>query len=67
MMHTLTTPVVAGAAVMSPLIRPLTEVQPAVSASWSMAPDVATPGLLAAPVPASSPSSSPSHSSRTAR
>lgn len=67
MMHTLTTPVVAGAAAMSPLIRPLTEVQPAVSASWSMAPDVATPGLLAAPVPAASPSSSPFLSSRTAR
>lgn len=67
MMHTLTTPVVVSAAVMSPLIRPLTEVQLTVSASWSMAPDVATPGLLAAPVPASSPSSSPSHSSRTAR
>ncbi|MER5403309.1 zf-HC2 domain-containing protein [Streptomyces sp. NPDC002769] len=67
MMHTLTTPVVAGAAAMSPLIRPLTEVQPAVSASWSMAPDAATPGLLAAPLPASSPSSSPFLSSRTAR
>ncbi|MFG3583815.1 anti-sigma factor family protein [Streptomyces sp. NPDC047990] len=68
MVHTLTTPVVAGAAAMSPLIRPLTEVQPAVTAGWSMAPDVATPGLLAAPAP--SPSSSPPppfFSSRTAR
>ncbi|MFD8421217.1 anti-sigma factor family protein [Streptomyces sp. NPDC059466] len=67
MMHSLTAPVVAGAAAMSPLIRPLTEVQPAVSTSWSMAAEVATPGLLAAPDPASSPSSSPFLSSRTAR
>ncbi|MEU1530831.1 anti-sigma factor family protein [Streptomyces fagopyri] len=67
MTHTLTTPVVAGAAAMSPLIRPLAEVQPAVSTSWSMAPEVATPGLLAAPAPVSSPTSSPYLSSRTAR
>jgi hypothetical protein len=65
--HTLTTPVMAGAAVMSPLIRPFTEAQPVALTSWSAAPEVATPGLLAAPAPASSPSSSPSPSSRTVR
>ncbi|MGQ4379917.1 anti-sigma factor [Streptomyces sp. SAS_267] len=50
--HTLTTPVVAGAAAMSPLIRPLTDVQP-----LSLTP---APGLLAAPAVTPSPSSSPS-------
>ncbi|MHA5050856.1 anti-sigma factor family protein [Streptomyces sp. SD15] len=65
-MHTLTAPVVAGAAAMSPLIRPLTEAQPVVLTSWSTAPEVITPGLLAAPAPAPSPSA-PSPSSRTAR
>ncbi|WP_406173154.1 anti-sigma factor family protein [Streptomyces sp. NBC_00996] len=59
-MHTLTTPVVAGAAAMSPLIRPLTDAQPLTLTSWSAAPDVTTPGLLAAPVATPSPASSPS-------
>ncbi|MET7704251.1 zf-HC2 domain-containing protein [Streptomyces sp. NPDC005485] len=63
----LTTPVVAGAAAMTPLIRPLTAPEPAELTAWSTAPDVTTPGLLAAPAPTSSPSSSPSPSSRTVR
>ncbi|MFI0963132.1 anti-sigma factor family protein [Streptomyces sp. NPDC021080] len=50
--HTLTTPVVAGAAAMSPLIRPLTDAQP-----LSLTP---APGLLAAPAVTPSPSSSSS-------
>jgi hypothetical protein len=65
--HTLTTPVVAGAAAMSPLIRPLTDAQPLALTSWSTAPDVTTPGLLAAPASTPSPSSSPSPTSRTVR
>jgi hypothetical protein len=65
-MHTLTTPVVAGAAAMSPLIHPLTEAQPIARTSWSTPPGLTTPGLLAAPVITPSPSSSPSPSSRTA-
>jgi len=63
MMHSLTAPVVAGAAAMSPLIRPLTEAEPLTLTSWSTVPDVTTPGLLAAPAPTSSPTSS-SHSAR---
>ncbi|MFF4351756.1 anti-sigma factor family protein [Streptomyces sp. NPDC001530] len=66
-MHRLTTPVVAGAAAMSPLIRPLTDAQPLALTSWSAAPDITTPGLLAAPAATPSPSSSPSPTSRTAR
>ncbi|MFF2365657.1 anti-sigma factor family protein [Streptomyces sp. NPDC058122] len=57
--HTLTTPVVAGAAAMSPLIRPLTDVQP-------LTPTRA-PGLLAAPAATPSPTSSPSSTPRNAR
>ncbi|MFJ9901475.1 anti-sigma factor family protein [Streptomyces sp. NPDC101152] len=48
--HTLTAPVLAGAAVMSPLIRPLTAVSPLTLTSTT-APEVRTPGLLAATVP----------------
>lgn len=68
-MHTLTTPVMAGAAVISPLIRPLTENSPVAPASWSTAPEVVAPGLLAAPVPdtTSSPSPTAPASSRTVR
>ncbi|MFJ4515477.1 zf-HC2 domain-containing protein [Streptomyces sp. NPDC088816] len=58
-MHPLTTPVVAGAAVMSPLIRPLTTAPPISLTSWSGDPGYTAPGLLSAP--------SPSASSRTAR
>ncbi|MFJ9537863.1 anti-sigma factor family protein [Streptomyces sp. NPDC101225] len=67
-MHTLTTPVMAGAAVMSPLIRPLEAPPPFTPTSWSKAPEVSSPGLLAAPVPdVTSASSSPSASPRTTR
>ncbi|MGW3666557.1 anti-sigma factor family protein [Streptomyces sp. NPDC005141] len=66
-MHALTTPVVAGAAAMSPLIRPLTDARPLELTSWSADPDVTTPGLLAAPAAAPSPTSSSSPTSRTAR
>ncbi|MFF4758555.1 anti-sigma factor family protein [Streptomyces sp. NPDC001292] len=58
-MHPLTTPVVAGAAVMSPLIRPLTATPPISLTSWSAGPGFTTPGLLTAP--------SPTASSRTTR
>ncbi|NEB05666.1 zf-HC2 domain-containing protein [Streptomyces sp. SID13726] len=49
--HTLTAPVVAGAAAMSPLIRPLSASPPLTLTSLSTTPDLTTPGLLAAPVP----------------
>ncbi|MFJ6647489.1 zf-HC2 domain-containing protein [Streptomyces sp. NPDC091290] len=61
-MRTLTAPVVAGAAAMSPLIRPLSATPPLSLTSWSKdSGTTATPGLLAAPVPGttSSPSASP--------
>ncbi|MFH0519739.1 anti-sigma factor family protein [Streptomyces sp. M41] len=60
--HTLTAPVVAGAAAMSPLIRPLTATPPLALTAWSMATEVtAAPDLLTAPVTdaPSSPSASP--------
>ncbi|KFG73859.1 anti-sigma factor family protein [Streptomyces mutabilis] len=47
----LTTPVTAGAAAVSPLIRPLAAVPPLALTSWATASDVRPPGLLAAPVP----------------
>lgn len=47
----LTTPVVAGAAAMSPLIRPLSATPPVSLTSWTTTPDLTPPGLLAAPVP----------------
>ncbi|MGX4689989.1 anti-sigma factor family protein [Streptomyces sp. JNUCC 63] len=59
MTHTLTTPVVAGAAVMSPLIHPLTATPPVSLTSWSMDQGFTAHGPLSAP--------SPSASSRTAR
>ncbi|POX45175.1 anti-sigma factor [Streptomyces sp. Ru72] len=52
----LTAPVVAGAAAMSPLIRPLTDTGPF---ALSTAPRLTTPGLLARPVPATSHTPSP--------
>jgi len=61
-MHTLTAPVVAGAAAMSPLIRPLSANPPLALTAWSTTPGItAAPDLLAAPVPdaTSSPSVSP--------
>ncbi|WP_031050051.1 anti-sigma factor family protein [Streptomyces sp. NRRL F-5650] len=51
----LTAPVTAGAAVMSPLIRPLEAVPPLSLSSWSASDEVRPPGLLAAPGPAPSP------------
>jgi hypothetical protein len=65
-LHPLTTPVVAGAAAMSPLIRPLTATPPISLTAWSTAPETTLP-LLAAPDP--DVTSSPSHSinARTAR
>ncbi|MEU6686883.1 zf-HC2 domain-containing protein [Streptomyces sp. NPDC046832] len=56
--HALTAPVVAGAAVMSPLIRPLEAATPAALTSWSAVPEITAP-LLAVPLadPTSSPSS----------
>ncbi|AVH56677.1 MULTISPECIES: anti-sigma factor family protein [Streptomyces] len=65
--HTLTAPVVAGAAAMSPLIRPLTDAQPLALTTWPAALEVTTPGLLAVPASTRSPSSSPSPTSRTVR
>ncbi|MCF3136510.1 anti-sigma factor family protein [Streptomyces olivochromogenes] len=70
--HGLSAPVMAGAAVMSPLIRPLNTAAPISLASWSAAPEVRAPGpgLLAAPVPdsasAPTPTASPSYPARTA-
>ncbi|MFF7866840.1 anti-sigma factor family protein [Streptomyces qaidamensis] len=65
-LHALTAPVVAGAAVMSPLIRPLEAATPAALTSWSAVPEITAP-LFAGPLP--DPASSPSSpaSSRTAR
>jgi hypothetical protein len=55
-MHTLTTPVVAGAAAVSPLIRPLSA-EPLALTSWPTVPKTAaSPGLFTAPVPDARPS-----------
>ncbi|WP_348273497.1 zf-HC2 domain-containing protein [Streptomyces pactum] len=58
-LRALTTPVTAGAAAMSPLIRPLEAVPPLALTSWSTAPEVRPPGLFAAPVPDPAPSPYP--------
>ncbi|MEU8654452.1 zf-HC2 domain-containing protein [Streptomyces sp. NPDC048737] len=60
-LHRLTTPVMAGAAAMSPLIRPLDATPPVSLTSWTTTPEIASPGLLAAPVPddTSAPTPSP--------
>ncbi|MGW2725678.1 anti-sigma factor family protein [Streptomyces sp. NPDC001492] len=63
-MHTLTTPVMAGAAVMSPLIRPLTTTPLLTLTSWSTAPEASSPGLPAAPVLDSASAPSSPHTSR---
>ncbi|MET7574888.1 anti-sigma factor [Streptomyces sp. NPDC005492] len=63
-MHTLTAPVMAGAAVMSPLIRPLNATPPVALASWSNAAEAMAPGLLRAPDTTSSPTPTPTTSSR---
>lgn len=51
----LTTPLLAGAAAMSPLIRPLSAAPPLQLTGWSPAPELAAPGLLTAPDATSSP------------
>lgn len=61
---TLTTPVMAGAAAMSPLIRPLDATPPLTLTSWSTAPEAPSAGLLAAPVPDSTAASSSPGTSR---
>jgi hypothetical protein len=67
-MRALTAPVLAGAAAMSPLIRPLTDTAPVTLTSWSAAaPGIMAPGLPTAPVPAASATASPTPSSHTAR
>ncbi|WP_225098541.1 zf-HC2 domain-containing protein [Streptomyces sp. CoH27] len=48
----LTTPVMAGAAVVSPLIRPLNDTVAYPLGAWSTVPGVTGSGLLSAPVPA---------------
>ncbi|MFJ3822450.1 zf-HC2 domain-containing protein [Streptomyces nodosus] len=48
----LAAPVLAGAAAMSPLIRPLTETDPVALTSWPASPELMTPGLSAASEPA---------------
>ncbi|MGW0768673.1 anti-sigma factor family protein [Streptomyces sp. NPDC002676] len=60
--HDLTAPVLAGAAAVSPLIRPLTENAPFPPASWAKSHGLLGLGLLSAPVPeqASAPTASPS-------
>ncbi|MEU0249368.1 zf-HC2 domain-containing protein [Streptomyces sp. NPDC006235] len=64
--HALAAPVMAGAAVVSPLIRPLEAAPPAALTSWSTVPEIAAP-LFAAPLPETTSSPSSPASSRTAR
>ncbi|MCK8434538.1 zf-HC2 domain-containing protein [Streptomyces sp. D2-8] len=64
-LHALTAPVVAGAAVMSPLIRPLEAATPAALTSWSAVPEITAP-LFAVPLPDPASSASSSASPRTA-
>jgi hypothetical protein len=64
-MHALTAPVVAGAAAMSPLIRPLEAAAPAALTSWSSVPEITAP-LFAVPLPDTTSSPSSPASSRTA-
>ncbi|MEW2047567.1 zf-HC2 domain-containing protein [Streptomyces sp. NPDC005476] len=61
-LHRLTSPMVAGAAVMSPLIRPLDTTPPIDLTALTATPVATGPGLLAAPVPATA-----SPSARNAR
>ncbi|WP_094215097.1 zf-HC2 domain-containing protein [Streptomyces diastatochromogenes] len=49
--HELTAPVMAGAAAVSPLIRPLSEITPFSLTPGSASPQVTGPGLLSAPAP----------------
>ncbi|MER5717042.1 zf-HC2 domain-containing protein [Streptomyces sp. NPDC002132] len=59
-LHRLTTPMVAGAAAMSPLIRPLASPPPIALTAWDAAPSTGAPNLLAAP--ASVPEAAPAPS-----
>ncbi|EKX67751.1 zf-HC2 domain-containing protein [Streptomyces ipomoeae] len=59
-MHPLTAPVLAGAAIMSPLIHPLTATPPLQLTTWSQVPELTAPGLLTAPDTTSSPTPSSS-------
>ncbi|SES25842.1 Putative zinc-finger [Streptomyces sp. yr375] len=63
-LHRLAGPMVAGAAAMSPLIRPLGMTSPITLTAWSTPPEITGLGLLAAPAPdttsAPTPSTSPS-------
>jgi hypothetical protein len=65
--HALAAPVVAGAAAMSPLIRPLSVAPPVALTAWSTTPEFSLPGLLAAPVPDTTSAPSPSAPSSTPR
>ncbi|MBC9730639.1 zf-HC2 domain-containing protein [Streptomyces sp. TRM68367] len=65
-LHALTAPVVAGAAAMSPLIRPLTAAQPVTLTAGSTLSHLKAPGLLAAPVPDGTPTPTTSAASRMA-
>ncbi|MFF5146042.1 zf-HC2 domain-containing protein [Streptomyces sp. NPDC013157] len=64
----LTAPVMAGAAAVSPLIRPLSTNPPFALTSWTTGPEATGTSLLAAPVPdtTSAPSPSTSRSTRAA-
>ncbi|MFH9010252.1 zf-HC2 domain-containing protein [Streptomyces sp. NPDC017943] len=64
--HALAAPVMAGAAVVSPLIRPLEAATPAALTSWSAVPEITAP-LLAVPLTDPGATPSPAPSSRTAR
>ncbi|MFJ6390460.1 zf-HC2 domain-containing protein [Streptomyces sp. NPDC091972] len=63
-LHTLTAPVVAGAAAMSPLIRPLSATPPLTLTSLSTTPDLTAAGLLAAPVPSTTSAPTPPGATR---
>ncbi|CAM5641334.1 Zf-HC2 domain-containing protein OS=Streptomyces alboniger OX=132473 GN=CP975_23340 PE=4 SV=1 [Streptomyces alboniger] len=65
--HALAAPMVAGAAAMSPLIRPLSATPPVALTTWSSTPDLASLGLLAATVPDITAAPSPSPGSGTPR
>ncbi|KUM92344.1 hypothetical protein AQI88_32330 [Streptomyces cellostaticus] len=65
--HDLTTPVMAGAAAVSPLIRPLSDISPFSLTAWTATPGTTGPGPLSAPVPDTTPApSAPSVSPPTA-
>lgn len=57
--HELAAPVMAGAAAMSPLIRPLSATPPLSLTAWSTPTDLSGPDLLASPAPDATSASSP--------